>query len=235
MLGKKIGMTQIYNKDGAMVPITVVEAGPCVVLQVKSSATDGYNAVQLGFDNRKPKNVNAPDMGHFKKANAEPVRFVKEIRLDKAEEIKPADKVTVEIFEVGEYVDITGNSIGKGFQGGIKRWNWHGGDAAHGSMFHRAPGSLQSGPRLRRVTKGHHLPGHMGDEAITVQGLEIIEVDKDNNMLLLKGAVPGPKGNYLVINKSFKKKKKLPKPEGALKKKKEDPLKASKKAMKKKV
>jgi len=231
LLGKKIGMTQIFRETGEVVPVTVVEAGPCVILQIKSSDKDGYTAVQLGFDNKKEARVNKPEMGNFKKAKVDPVKFSKELRIDKTEDLKVADKLTVEIFEIGEYVDVTGTSIGKGFQGGMKRWNWKGGPGGHGSMSHRAPGSIGVTDPCR-VLKGKHLPGHMGNLKVTAQGLEIAEVDKENNLLLLKGAVPGKRGNYVVIRKSFKKKKKDPKAKASQEVKKLNPLKASKKKAK---
>jgi large subunit ribosomal protein L3 len=235
LLGKKVGMTQVFKADtGEAIPVTVIEAGPCTVLQVKTSEKDGYKAVQLGFDEKKPKQVNKPDMGRFKKVNITPLNFVREIKTSNTDGIKVTDKVGVDIFNIGEYVDISGRSIGKGFQGGVKRWNWKGGPGSHGSMFHRAPGSIATNARLTRVIKGHHLPGHMGYDNVTVQNLEVVEVDKENNLLLVRGAVPGPDGNYLIINRSFKKKMKEPRPV-VVTKKKEDPLKKSKKAMKEKL
>jgi large subunit ribosomal protein L3 len=231
ILGKKIGMTQIYGKSGEFIPVTVIEAGPCVVLQVKSGQKDGYHAVQIGFGNKKEKNTNKPLMGKFKKINSKPMSFVREIYVDSIEGIKPADVLTVDIFTPGEYVDVRGTSIGKGFQGGVKRWNWSRGPMSHGSMSHRAPGSIGvTDPP--RVLKGKTLPGQMGNKRFTVQGLEVVELDKENSLLLLKGAVPGAKNNYLVINKSVKKKKKIDKPAAAVSKK-VNPMKQSKKLMKK--
>ena len=231
ILGKKIGMTQIYGKSGEFIPVTVIEAGPCVVLQVKSSQNDGYQSVQMGFGGKKEKNVNKPLLGKFKKINSKPMSFVREIYEDSIEGINPADVLTVDIFTPGEYVDVRGTSIGKGFQGGVKRWNWSRGPMSHGSMSHRAVGSIGvTDPP--RVLKGKTLPGHMGNKRFTVQGLEVVELDKENNLLLLKGAVPGAKNNYLVINKSVRKKKKADKPAAAVVKK-VNPLKQSKKMMKK--
>ncbi|NQT95454.1 MAG: 50S ribosomal protein L3 [Candidatus Omnitrophica bacterium] len=232
ILGKKIGMTQIFKKTGEVVPVTVVEAGPCVILQVKSTENDSYTALQLGFDIMKESRANKPQSGRFKKIKTEPVRFIREFRVKDTEGIKPSDKVTVDIFEAGEYVDITGTSTGKGFQGGVKRWNWKGGPAGHGSMSHRAPGSIGVTDPAR-VLKGRHLPGQMGNEKVTTQGLEVAEIDKENNLLLVKGAVPGKNGNYLIIKKSFKKKKKEVKPEEETAgPKKINPLKQSKKKAK---
>lgn len=207
ILGKKIGMTQIYKDSGKLVPVTVIEAGPCLVLQIKKKDTDGYEAVQLGFDERRESVVNAPDMGRFKKAGVKPKRFVKELRLTGVDNFKVGQSIAVDIFAAGDFVDITGVSIGKGFQGGVKRWGWHGGPGSHGSMFHRAIGSIESGPRLTRVTKGHHMAGHMGFDTVTVVNLEIVKVDKDKNLLVVKGCIPGPENGYLVIKES----KRLPK------------------------
>lgn len=207
LLGKKIGMTQIFKESGKLVPVTVIEAGPCSVLQIKKKDTDGYEAVQLGFDDRRESLVNAPDMGRFKSADVKPKRFVKELKLSGIDNFKVGQTIGVDIFEIGDFVDVTGTSIGKGFQGGVKRWGWHGGPGSHGSMFHRAVGSIESGPRLTRVTKGHHMPGHMGADTITITNLEVIKVDKEKSLLVVKGCVPGPENGYLIIKES----KKLPK------------------------
>jgi len=232
ILGKKIGMTQIYGKAGEFIPVTVIEAGPCVVIQVKSIQKDGYQSVQIGFDHKKESRLNKPLLGKFKKANLTPMSFVREILVDSTEGINPADVLTVDMFTQGEYVDVRGTSIGKGFQGGVKRWNWSRGPMSHGSMSHRAVGSIGvTDPP--RVLKGKTMAGHMGNKRFTIQGLEVVELDKENNLLLLKGAVPGAKNNYLVINKSTKKKKKLPKPAASGPVKKINPLKQSKKMMKK--
>ncbi|MBN1405802.1 MAG: 50S ribosomal protein L3 [Candidatus Omnitrophica bacterium] len=204
LLGKKIGMTTCFNETGEPEAVTVIEVGPCTALQVKTKEKDGYSAVQLGFDKKKQKHTTKPMLGHFKKVNAEPMRFIREVNLEANEEIKPGQQFLVDVFKKGDYVDVLGVSIGKGFQGGMKRWHWHGGKRTHGSMFHRAPGSIQSGPRLTKVTPGHHLPGHMGHDHVTVQNLEIADIDKDKNILVLKGAVPGPEKNYLIIRKSIK-------------------------------
>lgn len=207
LLGKKLGMTQIYKDNGKLVPVTVIEAGPCHVLQIKDKKNDGYESIQLGFDEKRESLTNSPDAGRFKKAGAKPVKFVREMKLSGIDKYKTGQSVLVDIFAPGDFVDVTGTSIGRGFQGGVKRWGWHGGDDSHGSMFHRAVGSIESGPRLTRVTKGHHLPGHMGVDAVTITDLEVIKVDKDRNLLVVKGSVPGPKNGYLVIKES----KKLPK------------------------
>lgn len=207
ILGKKLGMTQIFKESGKLVPVTVIEAGPCAVLQIKKKDTDGYEAIQLGFDDKRESLVNNPDMGRFKKVGIRPKRFIKELRLAGVDSYKVGQNIEVDVFSVGDFVDITGTSIGRGFQGGVKRWGWRGGPGSHGSMFHRAIGSIESGPRLTRVTKGHHMPGHMGDETVTVCNLEVIKVDKEKNLLVVKGSIPGAENRYLIIRES----KKLPK------------------------
>ena len=207
ILGKKIGMTHIFDENGRTVPVTLVEAGPCHVVQIKTKETDGYTAIQVGFDEKKARLVRKAEAGHFKKSEIKVLKFIKELRMNDVSAYKVGQKIEADLFAKGDFVDVTGTSIGKGFQGGMKRWNWSGGPAGHGSMFHRAVGSIQSGARLGRVTKGHHLPGHMGVDRVTTQNLEIINVDKANNLLLVKGAVPGHKNSYLIIKEA----KKMPK------------------------
>ena len=207
ILGKKLGMTNVYSETGKVVPVTLIEAGPCHVIQVKTKDSDGYNAIQVGFGTKREKLVSNPDKGRFKKAGVTPPRFVKEIRVVDAAPYKVGQKLEVNLFAKGDYVDVTGTSIGRGFQGGVKRWGWAGGDAGHGSMFHRAVGSIQSGARLGRVTKGHHLPGHMGVDKITIQNLEVIDVDKANNLILVKGNVPGHKNSFLIVKEARKRPK----------------------------
>lgn len=202
LLGKKIGMTQVYKDNGKLVPITVIEAGPCPVIHIKKKETDGYESIQLGFDDKRASAVNTPDAGRFKKTGVNPKKFVRELRLKDISSYRVGQEVDVDIFAPGDFVDVTGTSIGRGFQGGVKRWGWSGGDSGHGSMFHRAPGSIESGPRLTRVTKGHHLPGHMGNDTITILNLEIVKVDKEKHLLAVKGAIPGAKNSYLVIRES---------------------------------
>lgn len=207
ILGKKLGMTNIYDDKGKTVPITVIEAGPCQVLQIKTRVTEGYDAIQIGFGAKKERLVKHVDMGRFKKAGVAPLRFVRELRVKDPSIYKVGQVISPDIFAKGDYLDVVGTSIGKGFQGGVKRWNWKGGPGGHGSMFHRAIGSIQSGARLGRVTKGHHMAGHLGVERITIQNLEIADVDKEKNLILIKGSVPGHKNNYLILKEAKKRPK----------------------------
>lgn len=200
ILGKKIGMTQVFAEDGCVLPVTVIEAGPCRVIQVKDPEKDGYTAIQLGFDGiKKEKNITRPMSGHFKKASLPPYRLLKEIKM---EGFKEGDTITVDIFNKGDRISITGVSKGKGFQGVMKRFHYHGGPASHGSMFHRAPGSIGSSSFPSRVWKGKGLPGHMGNERVTTRNIEVIDVRKEQNLLVVKGAVPGANGGYLIIRKN---------------------------------
>lgn len=202
LLGKKIGMTQIFAEDGKIIPVTVIEAGPCVITQVKTQATDGYEAVQISFD-PSVKHVNKPEMGHFAKANSEGMRYSREMRIADASEYQLGQAITVELFENGEKIDVAGTSKGKGFAGTIKRWNHHRGPMGHGSKSHRRPASAGAkGPA--RVFKGKKSPGHMGSERVTIQNLEIVKVDTERNLLLVKGAVPGPKKSMLMIKSAVK-------------------------------
>jgi large subunit ribosomal protein L3 len=204
ILGIKLGMTQIYAEDGTAIPCTVVQAGPCVVVQRRSAQKDGYEAVQLGLvEFIKPQRVNKPMTGHFKKADVAPMRFVREVRLDASgAETKVGDRVLAEHFKLGETVDVCGISKGKGFQGGVKRWHYRGGEKSHGSMFHRAPGSIGGSSFPSRVWPGQHMPGHMGHERVTVKNLEVVKVDAEENLLLVRGAVPGPNGGYVMIRRT---------------------------------
>jgi large subunit ribosomal protein L3 len=210
ILGIKLGMTQVFADDGASLPCTVLQAGPCVVVQRRSAEKDGYEAVQLGLvEFVKAKRVNKPMTGHFKKADVAPVRLLGEVRLeDSKDETKVGDRVLVDSFTAGELVDVTGVSKGKGFQGGVKRWHYAGGDATHGSMFHRAPGGIGASSYPSRVWKGQHFPGHMGNQQVTSKNLKVVKVDAEENLLLVCGAVPGPRGSYIYIKKSKKAKKK---------------------------
>ena len=198
ILGKKLGMTQVFTEEGHMVVVTVIEAGPVKVVQKKEKDKDGYDALQLGFDEiRKLKNVTKPMSGHFKKSSVAPQRFLSEIKM---EGFNAGDDITVDIFTKGEKVSVVGTSKGKGFQGVIKRHNFSGGPASHGSKFHRAPGSIGQSASPSRVWKGIKMPGQMGNDRVTVQNIEIFDIKKDQNLMLVKGAVPGSKGSYLVIS-----------------------------------
>jgi len=213
ILGIKLGMTQVFADDGTAVPCTVLQAGPCVVVQRRTMDKDGYDAVQLGLvEFIKPQRINKALTGHFKKAGVAPMRYLGEVRLpDSKDETKPGDRVLVDGFQVGEYVDVSGVSKGKGFQGGVKRWHYGGGDASHGSMFHRAPGGIGASSFPSRVWKGQHFPGHMGNEQKTSKTLRVVKIDADENLLLVRGAVPGPAGAYIYISRA-KKQKKAPQP-----------------------
>jgi large subunit ribosomal protein L3 len=204
IIGIKLGMTRVFADDGAAVPCTVLQAGPCVVVQRRGKQTDGYDAVQLGLvEFVKPQRISKPMTGHFKKANVAPMRMLREVRLEESnDETKVGDRVLVDRFAPGELVDVTGVSKGKGFQGGVKRWHYRGGDATHGSMFHRAPGGIGASSFPSRVWPGQHFPGHMGHERKTVKNLRVVKIDTEENLLLVRGAVPGPTGCYLLIRKS---------------------------------
>ena len=204
ILGKKIGTTQFFDEEGRVVPVTVLQAGPCVVVQRKSADSDGYEAIQVGLvDFMREKLVNKPARGHFAKAGVEPMRFLREFRLQEgAEGFQPGDRILAQDFSPNERVDVIGVSKGKGFQGVVKRHNFHGGGASHGSMFHRAPGSIGQSAYPSRVFKGVKLPGRMGGARVTVRGLEIVEVQPDDNVILVRGAVPGARGGYVAIRRS---------------------------------
>ena len=206
LIGKKIGMTQIFNEEGKVIPVTVIEAGPCVVSQVKTEETDGYNSIQLGFGAIKESKVNKPERGHFTKANIAPARYLREFRVDSIEDVKVGDELKADIFMAGDKIDIQGTSKGKGFQGVIKRHGQHRGPMGHGSMYHRRPGSMGSTSTPGRVFKGKKLPGHMGAETVTIQNLEVVRVDLDKNVILVKGSVPGVKGAILKLKSSVKSK-----------------------------
>jgi large subunit ribosomal protein L3 len=204
ILGIKLGMMQFYADDGAAVPCTLLQAGPCVVVQRRSKEKDGYDAVQLGLvEFIKPQRIRKPMTGHFKKSGVAPMRFVREVRLEESkDETKPGDRVLVDSFAAGELVDVTGISKGKGFAGGVKRWHYAGGDATHGSMFHRAPGGIGGSSFPSRVWKNQHFPGHMGNARQTSKNLKVVKVDAEENLILVRGAVPGPAGAYIVIRKA---------------------------------
>jgi large subunit ribosomal protein L3 len=205
LIGRKLGMTQVFSDEGAAVPVTVIEAGPCVVIQKKSRETDGYEAVQLGFGRKKPKRVTKPLQGHFKKADKGLFRVLREFRLENAKDYEVGAELSVDIFSAGEYVDIVGTSKGKGFAGGVKRHGFRGGKASHGSMFHRAPGSIGASADPSRVLKGTKLPGHLGDRRVSVQNLMIFGVRSDRNLLLVRGSVPGSMNGIVLIQNAVKK------------------------------
>ena len=200
LLGTKLGMTQVWDENNKLVPVTVVKAGPCVVTQVRTAATDGYSAVQIAFGAIDPRKVNKPLAGHFEKAGVTPRRHLVELRTDAADEYTLGQELGADVFEAGQLVDVTGTTRGKGFAGVMKRHNHHGGPGGHGSHFHRAPGSIGMCASPSRVLRGTKLPGHMGVETVTVKNLEVIKVDPEQNLLVVKGAVPGGKGGLLVIS-----------------------------------
>jgi len=204
LIGRKVGMTQIFGDDGNHVPVTVVQAGPCTIVGVRTKDTHGYDALQLGFEAAK-KNVNKPRAGHFKKANVAPTRILREVRLDKVEkQYEVGQSLTVELFAPGEIVDVVGVTKGKGFQGGVKRHGWLGGEASHGSMFHRAPGSIGASSDPSRVWPGHKLPGRMGGVQRTVLNVRVARVLPEQNLILIRGAVPGANGSLVMVRKSIK-------------------------------
>ncbi|TMQ14614.1 MAG: 50S ribosomal protein L3 [Candidatus Rokuibacteriota bacterium] len=206
LIGRKLGMTAVFADDGNHVPVTVIQAGPCTVVGVRTRERHGYDALQLGFEASK-KNVSKPTAGVFKKANLAPMRVVREIRLEKSEQVQGYEvgqTVTAEVFAPGELVDVVSVTKGKGFQGGVKRHGWYGGDATHGSMFHRAPGSIGASSDPSRVWPGHRLPGRMGGVQRTVLNLTVVRVMPEQNLLLVRGAVPGANGALVMVRKSIK-------------------------------
>ena len=208
IVGKKIGMTQVFTDDGRLVPVTVVEAGPCKVVQKKTTESDGYEAVQVGFDtyaeNRAQKLVNKPMAGHFKKADVAPTRYLREFRLDDMSTLEVGSELTVAQFEAGEKIDVSGVTKGHGYTGTIQRWNQHTGPMAHGSKYHRGVGSMGANSDPSRVFKNKHMAGHYGVDRVTVQNLEVVSVDVERNLLLVKGAVPGASKGLLIIRDTVK-------------------------------
>ena len=204
IIGKKIGMTQIFDGNGKIVPVTVIEAGPCFVVQKKTVEKDGYDAIQVGFGDIKEKLVNKPKKGHFAKAGVSLKRFVKEFRLENAAEYSVGQEIKADVFSVGEKVDVSGVSKGKGFQGTIKRWNGHRGPMSHGSKFHRSVGSMGGSSDPSRTFKNKKLPGHMGNVNTTVLNLEVVKIMPEKNVILIKGGVPGPNKGTVVIRNSVK-------------------------------
>ena len=208
IVGKKIGMTQIFTEDGRLIPVTVIEAGPCPVVQKKTMEKDGYEAIQVGFDayapNRAEKLVNKPLKGHFAKAEVAPTRKLRELRLDDCSAYNVGDEVKVDVFAAGDKIDVTGTSKGHGFTGVIQRWNQHTGPMAHGSKYHRGVGSMGANSTPSRVFKNKHMSGHYGVDRVTIQNLTVVRVDTERNLLLVRGNVPGPNGGTLVIRDSVK-------------------------------
>lgn len=204
ILGKKIGMTQVFTEDGILIPVSVIQAGPCPVVQKKTEEVDGYTAVQVGFEDKKEKRANKPEKGHFGKAGVPVKRHLKEFKLEGAAEMNVGDVLTVEQFEGGDVVDVTGTSKGHGFAGTIKRWGTHRGPMTHGSHYHRGPGSLGACSDPSRVFKGKKMPGHFGVEKVTIQNLDLVKIDTERNLLLVKGSVPGPKGGLVVVRDAVK-------------------------------
>ena len=204
ILAQKLGMTQIFDEIGRVVPVTVVLAGPNAVVQKKTVEKDGYDSVQVGFIDLKEKKANKPVKGHFAKAGVTPKKYVKELRLDDVSGLNVGDEIKADIFEAGEKIDVAGITKGKGFAGTIKRWGTHRGPMTHGSGYHRGPGSMGMCSEPGRVYKGKRLPGHMGVERVTIQNLTVVKVDAEKNIMLIKGGVPGPKGGLLIIKNTVK-------------------------------
>lgn len=206
LFGKKLGMTQIFIEDGRRVPVTVVEAGPCVVLQKKTVATDGYDAIQIGFGAKDVARANRPLIGHCKQAGQGVFQYLRELRIDNVDAYSIGDQIGADIFAPGDIIDVTGTSIGKGFQGVMKRWGFKGGRSSHGSRFHRAPGSIGCSATPSRVFKNKKMPGQMGNKNVTVQKLQIVRVDLNDNLILIKGAIPGAENGLVLIKNSVKSK-----------------------------
>jgi len=201
LIGKKIGMTQTFNDKGNVIPVTVIEAGPCTVIQMKTVEKDGYSAVQMGLVEDKEQKSNKPMAGHLKKAGINAAKIIREFHFDEGSEVKEGSQFFADIFNEGDKVSVVGISKGKGFAGVVKRWGFHGGKRTHGSMFHRRPGSTGASAYPSRVFKGKKLPGHLGDNRVTVRNLKVIQVEKDKNLLVISGAVPGASGGYVLIKK----------------------------------
>lgn len=204
IIGRKVGMTQIFDEKGNVIPVTVIEAGPCSIVQIKSEETDGYNAIQLGFGNVKENKINKPEKGHFTKVKVTPTKHLREFRVDDISDVKVGDEIKADVFTEGDSVDIQGTTKGKGFQGVIKRHGQHRGPMGHGSMYHRRPGSMGPCSTPGRVFKGKKLPGHMGVDTVTIQNLKVVKVDLDKNVIMVKGSVPGNKGTILKIKDTVK-------------------------------
>ena len=204
LIGKKIGMTQIFGEDGRLIPVTVIQAGPCTVVRSKTKDKDGYDAVMLGFEEKKPKLVNKPDLGQFTKRGLKPFRILREFRVADGGQFQVGQEIKADLLTGLTWVDVVGTSKGKGFQGVMKRHNARGGPGGHGSMFHRAPGSMGASSRPSRTLKNRKLPGHMGDVRVTAQRLKLVAVDMENNLILIRGSVPGGKRGIVLVKKSKK-------------------------------
>ena len=204
LIGKKLGMSQLFSPNGEVTPVTVIQVGPCTVTQIKSVASDGYNAVQLGFGEKKPQRTKKPLLGHFKKSGKGPFAVVREVRVDDVGEFELGQEVSADIFQVGELVHVVGKSKGKGFAGTIKRWNFSRGPMSHGGMNKRAPGSIGCSATPARVIKGRKMPGQMGNRRATVKGLMVVDVRPEENIILIRGAVPGGRNGVVFIKKSGK-------------------------------
>ena len=204
LIGRKVGMTQIFDEEGKVIPVTAIEVGPCTVTQIKTVEQDGYTAVQLGFGEVKERKLNKPELGHLSKNKLAPKKYLREFILDSVEGMKVGDELKADVFAVGDKVDVQGTSKGKGFQGVIKRHGQSRGPMGHGSMYHRRPGSMGPTSTPGRVFPGKNLPGHMGVETVTIQNLEVVKVDLDKNVILVKGSVPGTKGAILKVKSSVK-------------------------------
>ena len=204
IIGKKLGMTQLFGEDGILIPVTVIEAGPCRVIQKKTAENDGYDAVQVGFLEKKEQHPTKPLQGHFKKAGTGYMKYLKEFKLDTAAEMNVGDEIKADVFAEGDAVDVTGISKGKGYAGTVKRWGTHRGPMTHGSGYHRGPGSMGACSTPSRVMKGKKLAGHLGVEKVTVQNLSVVKIDAEKNILAIRGAVPGPKGGLVIIKNSVK-------------------------------
>jgi len=205
ILGKKVGMSQVFDAEGKVIPVTVIEAGPCTVIQRKTAANDGYDAVQIGFRQIEARSVGKPMLGHFQKAGKGAFHALQEIRLDGGESMDVGSQILVDIFKEGDFVDVTGHTKGRGFAGFVKRWNFRGGRATHGSMFHRAPGSIGASAYPSRVIKNMKMAGHYGNERVTILNLRVVGVEPEKNLLLVRGAVPGAKNSLVFVRRAVKK------------------------------
>ena len=205
ILGKKIGITQIYMKDGTLIPVTLIEAGPCPILQIKNDQKDKYNAIKLGFDDVKESRTTKALKAIFKKAKSGTKRYIKEIRMDSVSEYVVGQEIKADVFSEGDFVDVISISKGKGFQGGMKRWNWTAGKAGHGSMHHRRVGSIGASSFPSRVHKGKTMPGHLGSERVTIQNLKVIKIDKENHVIAVKGTIAGHNNSYVIVQSAIKK------------------------------